>query len=248
MLQILINKRPKLIIENLKRVNRVSELENDLRQLLLQGTADMSVTLAETQVEKLLIYIGEFEKWNKAYNLSAIRDIREMVKRHLLDSLSVVPYFQQTKHCTDRILDVGTGGGLPGIPLAIMFPKKQFILLDSNGKKTRFLFHIKTLLQLNNVTIENNRAENFHPVQNCNVIISRAFSSLQDMIENCGHLLVENGVFMAMKGLFPADEIKTIANKITVLETIKLNVAETDGERHLLILQTSLVNLQIKNT
>ncbi|MES2675558.1 MAG: 16S rRNA (guanine(527)-N(7))-methyltransferase RsmG [Pseudomonadota bacterium] len=208
----------------------------------------MSVNLEEVQVEKLLIYIREFEKWNKAYNLSAVRDIREMVKRHLLDSLSVVPYFQQTEHSTDRIIDVGTGGGLPGIPLAIVFPKKQFTLLDSNGKKTRFLFHIKTLLQLDNVTIENNRAENFNPVQKCNVIISRAFSSLQDMVENCGHLLVENGVFMAMKGLFPADEIKTVASKIKILETIKLKVAETDGERHLLILQTSPVHLQIKNT
>ncbi len=226
----------------------MSELENDLRQLLLKGTEHMSVNLEEVQVEKLLIYIREFEKWNKAYNLSAVRDIREMVKRHLLDSLSVVPYFQQTEHSTDRIIDVGTGGGLPGIPLAIVFPKKQFTLLDSNGKKTRFLFHIKTLLQLDNVTIENNRAENFNPVQKCNVIISRAFSSLQDMVENCGHLLVENGVFMAMKGLFPADEIKTIASKIKILETIKLKVAETDGERHLLILQTSPVHLQIKNT
>ncbi|MES2825037.1 MAG: 16S rRNA (guanine(527)-N(7))-methyltransferase RsmG [Pseudomonadota bacterium] len=208
----------------------------------------MSVNLEEAQVEKLLIYIREFEKWNKAYNLSAVRDLREMVKRHLLDSLSVVPYFQRTEHSTDRIIDVGTGGGLPGIPLAIVFPKKQFTLLDSNGKKTRFLFHIKTLLQLDNVIIENNRAENFNPLQKCNVIISRAFSSLHDMVENCGHLLVENGVFMAMKGLFPADEIKTIASKIKILETIKLNVAETDGERHLLILQTSPVHLQIKNT
>lgn len=226
----------------------MSELENDLRQLLLQGTEHMSVNLEEAQVEKLLIYIREFEKWNKAYNLSAVRDLREMVKRHLLDSLSVVPYFQQTEHSTDRIIDVGTGGGLPGIPLAIVFPEKQFTLLDSNGKKTRFLFHIKTLLQLNNVTIENNRAENFNPAQKCNVIISRAFSSLQDMVENCGHLLLEGGVFMAMKGLFPADEIKAIAGKIIILETIKLNVAETDGERHLLILQTSPVHLQTKNT
>ena len=135
----------------------MNELEKDLRQILLQGADTMSVALQELQIENLLIYIREFEKWNKAYNLSAIRDIREMVKRHLLDSLSVIPYFQKTQHCTDRLIDVGTGGGLPGIPLAIVFPQKQFTLLDSNGKKTRCLFHIKTLLQLNNVTVENNR-------------------------------------------------------------------------------------------
>ena len=215
----------------------MNELEKDLRQLLLKGAEEMSVTLQESQIENLLLYIHEFEKWNKAYNFSAIRDIREMVKRHLLDSLSVVPYFQKTQHCTDNIIDVGTGGGLPGIPLAIMFPKKHFTLLDSNGKKTRFLFHIKTLLKLNNVTIENTRAEIFKPDKKCNAVISRAFSSLQDMTENCQHLLVENGVFIAMKGLFPQDELQVIANKVKLLESIKLNVAETDGERHLLILQ-----------
>ncbi len=215
----------------------MNELEKDLRQILLQGADAMSVTLQELQIENLLIYIREFEKWNKAYNLSAIHDIREMVKRHLLDSLSVIPYFQKTQHCTDRLIDVGTGGGLPGIPLAIMFPQKQFTLLDSNGKKTRFLFHIKTLLQLNNVTVENNRVEKFNPEQKYNAIISRAFSSLQDMTENCEHLLVNNGVFIAMKGLFPTNEIEVIADKVKILDGIKLNVAETDGERHLIILQ-----------
>ncbi len=215
----------------------MSELDKDLRQILTQGAAQMSVVLSEIQIENLLAYIREFDKWNKAYNLSAIRDIRQMVARHLLDSLSVVPWFVETQRRVEHVIDVGTGGGLPGIPLAIMFPEKKFTLLDSNGKKTRFLFQVKTLLKLDNVTVENRRVEEFIPTQKFDVVISRAFASLQDMTEGCIHMLATGGVFVAMKGLFPQDELEPIANKIVLQETVKLNVAETDGERHLLVLQ-----------
>lgn len=216
----------------------MSELENDLRQILVKGATEMSVVLTETQIENLLAYIREFEKWNKAYNLSAVRDVRQMVARHLLDSLSVVPYFLTSKYSTENVIDVGTGGGLPGIPLAIMFPHKQFTLLDSNGKKTRFLFHVKTLLNLTNVNVENCRVEEFTPAQLFNAVISRAFASLQDMTEGCTHLLREQGVFLAMKGIYPEDELVPIVEKIALIETIKLQVAETDGERHLLVMQS----------
>lgn len=216
----------------------MTELEKDLHQILIKGAEQMSVTLSETQIEKLLAYIREFDKWNKAYNLSAIRDIRQMVARHLLDSLSVVPYFLTSKHSTENVIDVGTGGGLPGIPLAIIFPEKKFTLLDSAGKKTRFLFHVKTLLKLENVSVENRRVEEFQPAQKFNAVISRAFASLQDMTDGCTHLLENSGVFLAMKGLYPQEELAPIAEKINLLESIKLNVAETDGERHLLVLQT----------
>jgi len=216
----------------------VTELEKDLRHLLIKGAEHMSVALTETQIENLLAYIREFDKWNKAYNLSAIRDIRQMVARHLLDSLSVVPYFINTRHSTENVIDVGTGGGLPGIPLAIMFPEKKFTLLDSAGKKTRFLFHVKILLKLENVSVENRRVEEFQPAQKFNAVISRAFASLQDMTEGCAHLLEHDGVFLAMKGIYPHDELAPIADKVELLESIKLDVAETDGERHLLVLQT----------
>lgn len=216
----------------------MTDLNAELRAQLLRGAIEMSVTLNESQIEKLLAYVREFEKWNKAYNLSAVRDIRQMVARHLLDSLSVVPWFNcDKKFSATRVIDVGTGGGLPGIPLAIMFPEKQFTLLDSNGKKTRFLFHVKTLLGLTNVRVENRRVEEFQPEQKFNAVISRAFASLQDMTEGCAHLLEDGGIFLAMKGLFPQDELAPIADKIDLIESVKLLVAETDGERHLLILQ-----------
>ena len=216
----------------------MSDLEKDLREILVQGANKMSLALAEPQISNLLSYIHEFDKWNKAYNLSAIRDVRQMVARHLLDSLSVVPYFLTSKHATENVIDVGTGGGLPGIPLAIMFPEKKLTLLDSAGKKTRFLFHVKTLLKLENVSVENRRVEEFQPAQKFNAVISRAFASLQDMTDGCAHLLENDGVFLAMKGIYPQDELAPIADKIEVLENIKLNVAATDGERHLLVLQT----------
>lgn len=216
----------------------MTDLQTELRNQLLRGAVEMSVALNDGQIEKLLAYVREFEKWNKAYNLSAVRDIRQMVARHLLDSLSVVPWFTGNKNFSaTRVIDVGTGGGLPGIPLAIMFPEKQFTLLDSNGKKTRFLFQVKTLLGLTNVTVENRRVEEFQPEQKFNAVISRAFASLQDMTDGCTHLLEKDGIFLAMKGLFPQDELAPIADKITLIESVKLLVAETDGERHLLVLQ-----------
>lgn len=224
------------------------DLQDRLHQQLIRGAAEMSVALSSVQIEKLLAYVHEFEKWNKAYNLSAVRDIQQMVARHLLDSLSVVPWLNAQKANAQknstpknfpltRMIDVGTGGGLPGIPLAIMFPEKQFTLLDSNGKKTRFLFHVKTLLGLTNVTVENRRVEEFAPTEKFQGVISRAFASLQDMTEGCASLIETNGIFLAMKGVFPEDELAPISDKIELLESIKLVVAETDGERHLLIMR-----------
>lgn len=215
----------------------VQDLNDSLCKALVVGAAEMGVALSDRQQELLLGYLQEFHKWNQAFNLSAIRDIRQMLARHLLDSLSVVPWFQQTGYPLARVIDVGTGGGLPGIPLAIMFPDTRFTLLDSNGKKTRFLFQVKTLLKLDNVTVENRRVEEFQPEQAFNAVISRAFACLEDMTRGCAHLLAPGGIFLAMKGLFPQDELSPIESSVRLVETHRLQVAETEGERHLLVLQ-----------
>lgn len=208
-----------------------------LEKQLHQGAAAMQVELTDTQVNLLLRYAQEFEKWNKAYNLSAIRDISQILARHIIDSLSVVNWIKQTHHPLEKIIDVGTGGGLPGIPLAICFPEKSISLLDSNGKKTRFLFHVKTQLQLANVTVEHRRVEDYVPEPLFDGVISRAFASLEDMTSGCKNLITPNGIFMAMKGLYPNDELAAIAHNHRLLESVKLDVAQTDGERHLLVLQ-----------
>lgn len=208
----------------------------EIINILREGFLSMSLQTTDDQENQLIRYISEFDKWNKAYNLSAVRELQQMIPRHLLDSLSVVPWLQQHSDLMS-IIDVGTGGGLPGIPLSIMFPERQWTLLDSNGKKMRFLFHIKNLLKLDNVTVENRRVETFQPEQAFDAVISRAFASLQDMTEGCQHLLKKDGLFLAMKGLYPQDELDAINTQVDLLETHKLVVADTEGERHLLVLR-----------
>ena len=171
-----------------------------------------------------------FIKWNKAYNLSAIRDPKQMIPLHLLDSLIVHSYIQEV----DRIIDVGTGPGLPGIVLAIMNPEKQFTLLDSNGKKTRFLFQAKLALKLDNISIINDRVEAYQPEQGFDMIVSRAFASISDMTYWCTHLLAEKGIFLAMKGIYPTEEFAEVADKYELIESHELNVPGVDAERHLL--------------
>jgi len=194
------------------------------------GAAQMGVTLSDQQLELLVQYLELFIKWNKAYNLSAIRDPEQMIPLHLLDSLIVNSYIQSA----EKIIDVGTGPGLPGIVLAIMNPEKQFTLLDSNGKKTRFLFQAKLALKLDNVTIINERVEAYQPEQGFDMIVSRAFASIADMTYWCTHLLAENGIFLAMKGQYPAEEFAEVSDKFELIETHELHVPGVDAERHLL--------------
>lgn len=204
-------------------------------QALRQGLFDISLELSDQQVELLIAYLAEFDKWNKAYNLSAVRDPMEMVERHLLDSLVLAPLLAESN--AQRIIDVGTGGGLPGIPLSIVFPDKQWVLLDSNGKKTRFLFQVKTSLKLSNVQVENTRVEAYQPNDLFDIVVSRAFASLEDMVTGTTHLLAEQGRFWAMKGIYPEKELRDCEKHAIVESAISLEVPNQDGERHLLILK-----------
>lgn len=204
----------------------------DTEQQLIAGSQQLGVDLSAGQVASLLQYLTLFEKWNRAYNLSAIRKRPDMVRLHLLDSLAVAPHLGG-----ERILDVGTGAGLPGIPLAIAFPEKCFTLLDSAGKKTRFLFQVVQQLGLRNVAIENCRVESHQPELLYDSVISRAFASLQDMTQNCQHLLADGGRFWAMKGAVPEHEMQNIAEYFSVEHCHLLAVPGVDAQRCLLVLQ-----------
>lgn len=200
--------------------------------LLRQGIKQLGLEITQQQQQLLLGYLELLAKWNKAYNLTAVRDINEMVSRHLLDSLSIVPYITG-----ENWLDVGSGGGMPGIPLAILFANSDFTLLDSNGKKTRFLIQVAHELKLANVRVVNQRAESFHVEQPFSGIVSRAFSSLSDFVNITKHLADQQTQWFAMKGLYPEDELQTLPNEFKVESNYRLIVPNCEGQRHLLVIK-----------
>ncbi|WP_028695882.1 16S rRNA (guanine(527)-N(7))-methyltransferase RsmG [Pseudomonas cremoricolorata] len=201
---------------------------------LSTGARALGVSLSEQQQQSLLGYLGLLIKWNKAYNLTAVRDPDEMVSRHLLDSLSVMPFIHSDRQ---RWLDVGSGGGMPGIPLAILHPHKQVTVLDSNGKKTRFLTQVKMELKLDNLEVIHSRVEAFQPAQPFAGIVSRAFSSMENFTNWTRHLGDASTQWLAMKGLHPADELVALPPDFTVESEQALTVPGCQGQRHLLILR-----------
>lgn len=204
------------------------QLANKLKTLLEQTA--LSVT--ESQQQQLVKLVLLLNKWNKAYNLTSVRDPQEMLVKHILDSIVVSPYLQG-----DRFIDVGTGPGLPGLPLAIVNPQKQFVLLDSLGKRISFIRNAIRELGLTNVEPVLSRVEDYQPDHQFDGVLSRAFASLKDMTEWCHHLPQSNGVFYALKGIYQENEVKELGNQFTVKNAIKLHVPELVGERHLVILQ-----------
>lgn len=192
----------------------------NIRPLLEQGLKQFGLT---SLCDALLMYLLLLNKWNLAYNLTAVRDLESMISKHVLDSLAILPWIKG-----DRILDVGTGAGLPGIPLAIAKPETHFVLLDSNGKKIRFLNEVKRQLDLKNLEIIQFRVENYHPTQGFDTVISRAFTSLEQMIKWTAHLIAKDGIWLAMKGRYPDTELNEIHQKYRVEQ---YTVEGVDGDR-----------------
>ena len=202
-------------------------------QALRDGVTQLRLALSEAHLQKISAYATLLQKWNKTYNLTAVRDLEGILTLHLLDSLAVLPFFEPE---AQHLLDIGSGGGLPGIPLAIARPDLGVTLLDSNSKKSAFQQQAVIELGLKNVTVVNSRVELFKPRQPFQKIISRAFSELADFVTVSRPLLVPEGRWLAMKGVFPGDEIARLPEDVTVSEAHRLTIPGVDAERHLIIL------------
>lgn len=200
----------------------IDKLKTLLKQTELQ--------LTDQQVKQLVDYVELLNKWNKAYNLTSIRDPQDMIVKHIMDSLMIGPLLEG-----QEFIDVGTGPGLPGIPLAIAYPDKNFVLLDSLGKRITFLKQVTYQLSLKNVTPIQSRVEKYQPEKIFDGVLSRAFSSLNDMVTWCDHLISnDHGKFLALKGQFPTDEIDNLPNNITMIKSHIIVVPQLNAERHLI--------------
>ena len=200
-------------------------------QQLAQGLAAMGLAVPAAAQEKLLAYAALLEKWNKTYSLTALRGADKAVSHHLLDSLAVLPHVP-----AGTLLDVGSGGGMPGIPLAIVLPELAVTLIDSNSKKTAFLRQAAIELRLSNVNVHCGRVEQYHPSLPFSAITSRAFAELADFVVLSRHLLAADGVWLAMKGVRPEAEIAALPAGVRVRAVHPLQVPGVEGERHVVIL------------
>lgn len=198
---------------------------------LTQGLVTLSIDLPAPTQEKLLAYLALLQKWNKTFSLTALRDPSIAVSHHLLDSLAILPFVT-----AGPLLDVGSGGGQPGIPLAIVRPDLRVTLLDSNSKKTAFLQQAAIELGLPNIAVHCGRVEQYQPPVKFAAIVSRAFSELADFVTLSRQLLAAEGHWLAMKGVWPHEEIARLPNDVVVEAVHRLEVPGVDGERHLVIL------------
>jgi 16S rRNA (guanine527-N7)-methyltransferase len=200
---------------------------------LARGVAALGLDLSAPQQDMLLAYARLLAKWNRVYNLTAVRDEDQMITHHLLDSLAVVPHLGA---CAG-LADIGSGGGLPGVPLAIARPQVRIALVESNHKKSSFLQQARIELALANVTVHCERVEAFRPAAPFTDVISRAFSDLPDFVRAAGHLLAPGGRLLGMKGVYPYEEIAQLPAGWTVTQVIPLSVPGLQAARHLVCLK-----------
>ena len=197
-----------------------------------RGLGELALALPDGASGKLMSYLELLAKWNKAYNLTAIRDPLQAVSHHLLDSLAVL---RELSDRTGALADVGSGGGLPGIPIAIAEPARPVTLNDANEKKGAFLRQAVIELGLANATVHVGRVEDWHPAEGFAVVISRGFASLVDFLAGCRHLVAPAGVLAAMKGVYPSDELAQVPADCDCHEVRRLKVPMLDAERHLVL-------------
>jgi 16S rRNA (guanine527-N7)-methyltransferase len=210
-------------------VTRESELE-----LLAAGSRDIGIVLGSSGAEALLKLVDELEAANAQFNLTAIRDRLGMLRKHVLDSLTLQPYLRGS-----RIADIGTGAGFPGLPLAIVNPQRRFTLIEATGKKARFVEQTALRLGCDNVQVEHARAESYRPFELFDTVVARALSSLADFAAYAGHLCAPDGRLLAMKGKRPDEEISALPKSFRVLAVHRLKVPGLDDERHLVELSPS---------
>jgi len=203
-----------------------------LQAKLQQGLQQAGIDLPEQVQQKLLDYLALLQKWNKVHNLTAVRDPEEMVTLHLLDSLSVLPHIK-----AKRLLDVGSGAGLPGIPLALCLPDLQVTVMDSSHKKASFMRQAKAELGIANLEVVCGRVENYRPEQLFDIVISRAFSDLAEFVALTRHLCAPGAEWLAMKGVYPYDELAQL--KIQPAQVIPLMVPGLQAQRHLVFLKAA---------
>jgi len=205
-----------------------------LQKLLKDGAAGLGLALSARQQEQLLGLADELLDWNTRFNLTAIREPRDVITRHLLDSLSVQPHLGGRSAA-----DIGTGAGFPGLPLAIINPERHFALIEATGKKAKFVEHAAGKLGVANVQVVNARAEKWRPERPFDSVISRALGSLEDFVRFAGPLCAPGGRLLAMKGQYPEQEIAEIPRSWRVVAVPRLEVPGLDAQRHLVILQRS---------
>lgn len=199
---------------------------------LEQGVEKLGLKLAPGTEDRLLSYLELLQKWNRVYNLTAIREAPRLVSHHLLDSLAVVPHLTG-----ETIVDIGAGPGLPGIPIALARPDWQVTLVDSNHKKTAFMTQAVAELNIANAEVRRERVEQWRPAATYQVVISRAFAELTDFVRLAGHLLAPGGRLAAMKGLNPHEEIAQLPQSFRVERVVPLVVPGVEGERHLVLIE-----------